>query len=71
MRELKLTLTRFKGGDGDVVVLQGLSVQLAFGLDLSRRGIDLQPASSVTVQFVTAQNTPHEHHYTNTRWQTR
>lgn len=57
MCELKVTLTLFKGSDGDVKVLQGLSVQFAFGLDLSCSGIDLQPASSVTVQFVTAQHT--------------
>lgn len=57
MCELKLALTLFKGGDGDVEVLQSLSVQLAFGLDLSCSIIDLQPALSVTVQFVTVQPT--------------
>lgn len=55
-------LTFFKGSDGDFKGLQGFSVQLAFGLDLSCGSIDLQPALSVTIQLKTART--HNSSYT-------
>lgn len=65
-----MLLTLFKRCDGDVEGLQGLSVQVAFGLDLSCGSIDLQPALSVTVQFVTARHTTrpplHKHKHSQT-----
>lgn len=50
-------LTFLKRGEGDLEALQGFSVQLAFGLDLSCGIIDLQPALSVTVQLYSAWHT--------------
>lgn len=57
-------LTFLKRYDRDFEGLQRLSVQLGFGLDLSRGGINFQPVTSLTIQFEPVITHTHTHTWT-------
>lgn len=54
-KEDQMSQTLLEGSDSDFKGLQGLSVQLVFGRNLSGGWVQLQPAFGVTFHLETAQ----------------